>query len=145
MTDRAATDRVTVDDVLKELNQSGVGLNVLPNLPPIPGYHVCWLSTTNTRDNPDTRKRLGYTPVRWEDVPNWEFNSLKSGSSSEGLIVVNEMVAYKVPEDIYRVLMKKFHHEDPMDAERSLDRMLEVVREQARAKGITILEGEQAG
>ena len=41
----------------------------LPDLPKIDGYHTCWLTTTNPRDSLQGRIRLGYEPVKPEDVP----------------------------------------------------------------------------
>ena len=41
----------------------------LPKPPDIPGFHVCWLSTTNGYDPIHKRMRMGYEPVKVEDVP----------------------------------------------------------------------------
>ena len=40
--------------------------SALPDLPKdaIPGFHLCWLSTTNTYDSIDKRMALGYEPVK---------------------------------------------------------------------------------
>ena len=40
--------------------------NALPDIPEgtIPGFHLCWLSTTNNYDSIDKRMALGYEPVK---------------------------------------------------------------------------------
>ena len=40
--------------------------SALPDLPNgvIPGFHLCWLSTTNNYDSIDKRMALGYEPVK---------------------------------------------------------------------------------
>ena len=42
----------------------------LPTLPEIPGFHTCWLSTTNQYDPIHKRLRMGYTPVTPQDLPD---------------------------------------------------------------------------
>lgn len=83
--DRAETDREVTQD--RELTD-GQRLDMLrgqffqvalPDLPPIPGHHVCWLTTTNPRDPIHGRIRLGYTPVKTTDIPGWEHSAIKSG------------------------------------------------------------------
>ena len=43
----------------EEMTQSA-----LPKLPSMDGWHLCWLSTTNSYDSIDKRMRLGYVPVK---------------------------------------------------------------------------------
>lgn len=42
---------------------------VLPNIPDIPGYHLCWLATNSQYDPIHRRFTLGYTPVRADEMP----------------------------------------------------------------------------
>jgi len=87
----------------------------LPTLPEIPGFHTCWLSTTNQYDPIHKRLRMGYTPVTKEDLPDgYDHLRVKSGEH-EGFISVNEMIAYKIPLDIYQDIMREMHHDAPMD------------------------------
>ena len=46
----------------EEMTQSA-----LPKLDPLPGWHLCWLSTTNSYDSIDKRMRLGYVPVKSDE------------------------------------------------------------------------------
>ena len=52
--------------------------SALPNAPLIPGWHVCWLSTTNSYDSIDKRVRLGYVPVMEQDVKGFENYRVKA-------------------------------------------------------------------
>jgi hypothetical protein len=46
--------------------------SALPKLPEMDGWHLCWLSTTNSYDSIDKRIRLGYVPVKSEELPGFE-------------------------------------------------------------------------
>ena len=46
--------------------------SALPKLPDIDGWHLCWLSTTNSYDSIDKRMRLGYVPVKADELPGYE-------------------------------------------------------------------------
>jgi hypothetical protein len=46
--------------------------SALPKLPNIDGWHLCWLSTTNSYDSIDKRIRLGYVPVKSDELPGYE-------------------------------------------------------------------------
>jgi hypothetical protein len=93
--------------------------SALPDLPKLPGWHTCWLTTANPRDSIQTRIRLGYEPIKLEDVPGWEYATLKTGDWA-GFIGVNEMLAFKLPIDLYEKYMQIAHHEAPMDEEMKL-------------------------
>ena len=86
----------------------------LPTVPEIPGFHCCWLSSTNQYDPIHKRLRMGYVPVVSEDLPGYEHLKVKSGEH-EGFIAVNEMLLYKIPLDIYQDIMREMHHDAPMD------------------------------
>ena len=91
----------------------------LPDVPKIPGFHTCWLSTTSQYDPIHKRLRMGYVPVQAEDVPGFDHLKVKSGEQV-GLISVNEMVLYKIPEEVYQAVMQHFHHNEPNDAQQAL-------------------------
>lgn len=137
----AATERVVTDEDRLEMFRSTLFQNTLPTLPPIDGYHICWLTTTNERDTIAMRMRLGYEPVKPEEVPGWENMSLKTGEYA-GLIGINEMVAYKLPMRLYLMYMREAHADRPMSEEEKLKSVLEVIAEQAKAKGAKVELGE---
>jgi hypothetical protein len=86
----------------------------LPDVPMISGWHLCWLSTTNSYDSIDKRVRLGYVPVKAEEILGYENNKVKSGEHA-GFIACNEMLLYKIPMDVYQDVMAHFHHEAPLE------------------------------
>lgn len=88
--------------------------SALPNAPDLPGWHVCWLSTTNSYDSIDKRIRLGYVPVKADDVPGFENWRVKAGEHV-GYIACNEMLLFKIPEDAYQEIMTHFHHDQPLE------------------------------
>lgn len=115
--------------------------SALPDLPDIPGFHVCWLTTTNPRDSIPTRMRLGYEPIRPEDIPGYEVPTIKTGELN-GMIGVNEMVAFKLPIDLYQMYMRIAHHEEPMREESKLADTAQHIAEQARKQGADVIEGD---
>jgi hypothetical protein len=114
---------------------------VLPNIPKIPGYHVCWLSTQNQRDNLHSRMRLGYTPVKPEDIPGWEFYTLRTGEYV-GMIGVNEMVAFKIPLSLYEKYIMETHYNAPNREDERLVSDAESMRQNARSSGSNLYAGE---
>lgn len=135
MQDRAVTeDRVMSDDERIEMFRKQHFQHVLPDLPKIPGYHTCWLSTTNQSDTIAHRVRLGYEPVRREDIPAWNFDtvSLKTGEHA-GLIGINEMVAFKLSEKLYQEYMRYAHHDAPNEQAQKLVSDVEELKAQAKA------------
>lgn len=131
---REITDRERLDAFRQSFFQSA-----LPDLPKIPGYHVCWLTTTNPRDSIPSRMRLGYSPVTLEDVPGWDYSTLKTGEYV-GCIGVNEMVAFKLPNRIYQSFMAEAHHHQPAAEEGKLSSVIDAMRGEAQAKGIRAVE-----
>ena len=88
--------------------------SALPNAPELPGWHVCWLSTTNGYDSIDKRVRLGYVPVKAEEIDGFENHRVKAGEHI-GYIACNAMLLFKIPEDIYQEIMTNLHHDQPME------------------------------
>lgn len=109
--------------------------SILPDLPPIKGYHVIWLTTQNRGDTLASRVRLGYEPIRPAEVPGFETLSMKSADFGN-LIAVNEMVAFKLPLRLFQMYMEHNHHQAPLEEEQKLSNALETMKEQmARAAG----------
>ena len=133
--DRNVTeDRVRTDDDRLRMFQQQMFNDALPDLPPIPGYHVCWLTTTNPRDSIHRRMMLGYTPVTLEDAPGLDHSTLKTGEYA-GLIGINEMLAFKLPMNLYEAFMQEAHHDAPAREEERLDDTTQSLVEQANRLG----------
>jgi hypothetical protein len=117
--------------------------SALPELAPgiIPGFHLCWLSTTNTYDSIDKRMALGYEPVKAPEL-GMGFESLGKMNSGkfEGCVSCNEMVLFKLPEDVYQEVMRMLHLEDPLEHQRNITAQ---VRDTAQGNkgGRSVLEG----
>jgi len=142
MTDRAVTQNreVTEDERVEMFRQSFFNSS-LPDLPKIPGWHCCWLTTTNPRDSIQMRIRLGYEPVKPEDVPGWEYAALKTGDWS-GFIGVNEMLAFKLPMSLYEKYMREAHHDAPMREEEKLTDTAEFLEQQAKSSKSRLTLGD---
>ena len=142
MQDRAITEsRELTDDERVEMFRQQFFQSSLPDLPKIPGWHTCWLTTTNPRDSIQGRIRLGYEPIKPEDVPGWEYATMKTGEYI-GFIGVNEMLAFKIPLSLYRKYMQEAHHDAPAREESRLAETAEFLRKQAQESGSNVLEGD---
>jgi len=133
---REITEQERVEMFRQQLFQSA-----LPDLPKIPGFHTCWLTTTNPRDSIQARIRLGYEPVKPEEVPGWEYASVKTGEW-QGFIGVNEMLAFKLPLSLYEAFMREAHHDAPLREEEKLTDTAEFMEQQARASGSSVVKGD---
>ena len=117
--------------------------SALPDLPGgiIPGFHLCWLSTTNNYDSIDKRMALGYEPVKASDLgAGFENLGKMSSGKFEGCISCNEMVLFKLPEEVYQEVMKMFHLEDPLEHQRNITEQVRGAAEGSKG-GRSILEG----
>jgi len=140
--DRQVTeDRNVSEDDRLEMFRNQLFNDALPDLPNIPGYHVCWLTTTNPRDPIHRRMQLGYEPVKPDEVPGMEYASLKTGEWA-GFIGVNEMLAFKLPQNLYERFMQEAHHDAPLREEDKLAEVADLMRQQAERAGTTMYEGD---
>lgn len=115
----------------------------LPTPPAIPGYHLCWLSTTNSYDPIHKRIRMGYEPVRADELPGFEAYKVKAGEHV-GFIACNEMVLYKMPEEIYQEIMVELHHQAPLDEQEKIKVQLEQIQgaRDSRGRPLGSIEGD---
>lgn len=134
-------ERELSDDERLEMFLASHYQSVLPDLPPIPGYHVCWLTTSNPRDSLQWRIRMGYSLLRVEDVPGWDGIGVKAGNV-DGVVGINEMVAAKIPLRLYNMLMKAVHHSLPLAEEEKLRASVGRLKEEAQSYGSLIEEGD---
>jgi len=142
MEDRQVIEnREVTDDDRLEMFRAQLFNDALPDLSNIPGYHMCWLTTTNPRDPIHRRIQLGYEPIKASEVPGMEFASIKTGEWA-GMIGVNEMIAFKLPETLYQRFMQEAHHDAPLREENKLAETAEIMRQQAEGSGSTLFEGD---
>lgn len=135
MQDRPVTEnRELTDHERLDMFRQSFFQSALPNLPKIPGFHVCWLTTTDPRDSITSRLRYGYELVTPDMVPGWESTSIKSGEYV-GYIGVNEMLAARIPTRLYEMYMAENHHTQPMKEQSKLADVAERIKAQALKKG----------
>ena len=120
--------------------------SALPKLPEVPGWHLCWLSTTNSYDSIDKRIRLGYVPVKTEEIPGFENFRVKAGEHA-GFIACNEMLLFKIPMEVYQDIMLHMHHEKPMEESEKIRVQLENLQGARDSSGRSLgrVEGEGFG
>ena len=121
--------------------------SALPKLPNLDGWHLCWLSTTNSYDSIDKRIRQGYVPVKSEEFPGFENYRVKSGEHV-GYISCNEMLLFKLPMDIYQDIMLYQHHEKPREEEEKIrvqQEQLQGAARDSRGRSLVSVEGEGFG
>jgi len=120
--------------------------SALPKLPNVDGWHLCWLSTTNSYDSIDKRIRLGYVPVKSEELPGYEDYRVKSGEHV-GYISCNEMLLFKLPMDIFQEIMTYQHHDKPREEADKIRVQIESLQGQRDSNGRSLVnvEGEGIG
>ena len=120
--------------------------SALPKVPDIPGWHLCWLSTTNGYDSIDKRMRLGYVPVKAEELPGFDNYRVKAGEDI-GFIACNEMRLYKLPMDVYQEVMTQMHHEAPNEESDKVQVQVEQLQGNRDSSGRSLgsVEGEGFG
>ena len=107
----------------------------------IPGFHLCWLSTTNQYDSIDKRLALGYEPVKAAELgKGFEALGKMSSGKFEGCVSCNEMVLFKLPEEIYQEVMRMLHLEDPLEHQRNITAAVRSSSQEGKG-GRSILEG----
>lgn len=140
--DRQVTeDREATDAERLAMFRAAHAQAALPDIPPIPGFHVVWLTSTNSKDSLQMRARQGYIPVENQDVKGFEFTADKGGLT-DGLIRVNEMVAFKLPMHLYNLYMRENHHHAPAREETKLTDTSQQVKQQATAMKSRVDEGD---
>lgn len=144
--DGADVDRVQQDGSAltaaqrSRLLRDGFTNEILPTPPSIPGYHLCWLSTTNSQDPIYKRVQIGYTPVRCSDVPGF-LQTQMQGGEFDGCVACNEMLLFKIPEEIYQEIMMINHFERPNEEEQVLKANAQIQERDSHGQEIGSVEG----
>ena len=120
--------------------------SALPKLPSLDGWHLCWLSTTNSYDSIDKRIRLGYVPVKSEELPGYEDYRVKAGEHV-GYISCNEMLLFKLPMDVFQEVMTHMHHDKPREESEKIRVQVEQLQgaRDSNGKSLVAVEGEGMG
>lgn len=93
--------------------------DILPQPPATPGWRYCWLSTTNSTDPIYKRMQKGYEPVKASDIPGFAQYRVSQGEF-DGCVACNEMLLFRIQEELYQEIMTILHYERPMEEEELL-------------------------
>ena len=140
---RAPEEQSALSEERRSMFRSEWLQEALPTPPELPGFHLCWLSTTNQYDPIHKRLRMGYTPVKAEEMPGFENYRVKSGEH-EGFVACNEMLLYKLPEAIYQEIMTELHHNAPIEEQEKIRIQQEQLlgAKDSSGRRLTTVEGE---
>ena len=146
--DNADADRVTQDgstlsaEQRRRLLRAEWVQEVLPTPPAIPGFHLCWVSTTNSTDPISKRMQIGYTPVKLSEVPGFSQYRVQAGEF-EGCVACNEMLLFKIPMERYNDLMTIYHHDMPNEQEQAIyDRVASSNEVDSNGRRLATVEGD---
>ncbi len=119
-TDRSKTENRENSDTVRRAERRALLSDVntlLPDAPPIPGFHLFWATTTNNKDSVEDRQRKGYSFVTRAELPDFCLSSSqKSGQSTEDRIMINEMVLMKIEQDMWEDDMMIKHYDMPRES-----------------------------
>ena len=84
---------------------------------------------------------LGYEPVKAAELgKGFETLGKMSSGKFEGCVSCNEMVLFKIPEEIYQEVMRMLHLEDPLEHQRNITSQVRGAAETGKG-GRSLLEG----
>ncbi len=112
--------------------------------PSLGGWHLCWLSTTNSYDSIDKRIRLGYVPVKSEEFPGYEDYRVKAGEHV-GYISCNEMLLFKLPMDVFQEVMTHMHYDKPREESEKIRVQVENLQGARDSNGRSLVSTEGEG
>lgn len=136
---REHTSREVSDDERVEMLRQSMFQSSLPTLPVKPGFHRCWLTTTNPRDPVIRREQLGYRLIQASELPGWEFHAHKGGQF-DGCLMINEMIASEIPTRLFEKYMANNHHVEPLFMEEQLVYEQKQQIEEAKQYGARVIE-----
>lgn len=139
--DRPVTQSRVDRDAALEGFRSQLYQSALPTIPEPPGFKICWLTTQNPRDPIIARERLGYTRLKASDYPGFETLSVATGDFA-GCIAINEMIAFKLPIELWEIYMTEAHHTAPLAEEEKLKSVLDVIKAGAEERGAKVEMGD---
>jgi hypothetical protein len=142
--DRAATENRETNDATRLEEKLAILRDVntkLPTPPEIPGYHLCWLTTTNQSDPLEHRFRLGYELVKPSELPGFALPTQQSGEATSDRIAINEMVLAKIEQKQWLAYMKHLHHDLPIEQANNLKNSVQI-QEDGRGRKVAYTGGE---
>jgi hypothetical protein len=123
---REATDPLRNEELFAMLRDVNTKL---PTPPAIPGFHLCWLTTTNQSDPIEHRLRMGYQLVKQSELPGFSLPTQQSSQVSDEHIRINEMVLSKISMERFELIMKYLHHDLPLEQIQTLKNSVRIERD----------------
>lgn len=140
--DESESGRNDLDDERFELFRDSLIQSVLPDLPRIPGFHTCWLSTQHASDTIQKRLRVGYELIRKDEI-NKDFGpSTHTTGDYADFVTVKEMVAAKIPLRLYNRYMAEVHHRQPLEAEAGIRATVDQFRGELAERNVDVMMGD---
>lgn len=134
------------EDAFRNLVRSEFTQEALPAIPDQGDWHFCWLSTTAAHDPIHKRMRLGYQMAKLEDVAGLNLDQFRvSQGEYAGGVSCNEMVLFKIRKERYQLIMQEFHHQQPLDAEQSIQTSAKPSVEDRTGKQLVDFDKEDEG
>lgn len=111
---------MTDEEFLRRLKEEDGGA-LLPKLPVLPGWHLCWASRSIDSQGGSWRFYLerGYSFVESSEVPGFYHEQINEGYLV-GKVAFKELVLMKISEKRYQASMQHFHHDKPLSQERGV-------------------------
>ena len=88
------------------------------------------------------RRRLGYEPIKPEELVGFGEFAVGQGGTVDGLVHVNEMVAFKLPLHIYQEYMQYAHHDAPAEQDIALTETAGEISAKLKKRGLRPDVGE---
>jgi hypothetical protein len=117
---RSGSGLLSEEDAFEKFIAEEFTETALPSPPPIPGWHLCWLTSSSAYDSIHKRMRMGYVPVRRSDMPDFDPSNGQKLAGYDENITCNEMVLFKLEDSKYQAIMRHFHHTKPLQEEEGI-------------------------
>ena len=133
------------DDELEAMIAAEFDQNRLPQPPKMPGWHLCWLTTTSQYDSIHNRVRIGYQLVRQEELPGFDPSAGQGLERFPGVVTCNEMVLGKIDERRYQAIMRIAHHKKPLEGEEGIINSIHSAARDSSGKKLVHIDKDDDG
>lgn len=95
---------------------------LLPNPPRVNGYHTMWAAqAVNSAGSYIRYQQKGYSFVEQTECPGYYPHLAEHGEMFIGKITYGDLVAVKISDVRFQMIMKHNHHDLPLDSERNIE------------------------
>lgn len=133
------------DDELEAMIAAEFDQNRLPTPPKMPGWHLCWLTTTSQYDSIHNRIRIGYQLVRQDELPGFDPSAGQGLERFPGVVTCNEMVLGKIDERRYQAIMRIAHHKKPLEGEEGIINSIHSAARDSSGKKLVHIDKDDDG